>query len=118
VPRRGKKTRQRPTALVVDFAQTHGVRARRVRLGAWATESCHERCAAIPRAMTTLADLNGLWPADHNATPWVATPDGAWSRATGAGINPNIPPLQKEGATRRLSASLRRQDRRQMPAPP
>jgi hypothetical protein len=28
------------------------------------------------KAMTTLAHLNGLSPSDHNATPWVATPDG------------------------------------------
>jgi hypothetical protein len=30
--------------------------------------------------MTTLADLNQLWPADHNATPWVATRDGSFTR--------------------------------------
>ena len=47
--------------------------------------------------MTTLADLNRLSPADHNATPWVATPDGAWTRAAGAGVNPIIPRPQKEG---------------------
>jgi hypothetical protein len=46
--------------------------------------------------MTTLADLNRLWPADHNATPWVATPDGSWTRATGAGVNPDARP-PKEG---------------------
>jgi hypothetical protein len=28
-----------------------------------------------------LADLNVLWPADHDATPWVATPDGSCSPA-------------------------------------
>jgi hypothetical protein len=47
--------------------------------------------------MTTLADLNRLSPADHNATPWVATPDGSWTRATGAGVNPDMPRPQKEG---------------------
>jgi hypothetical protein len=47
--------------------------------------------------MTTLADLNGLSPADHNATPWVATPDGSWTRMVGAGVNLNIPRPQKEG---------------------
>jgi hypothetical protein len=46
--------------------------------------------------MTTLADLNGLWPADHNATPWVATPDGSWTRMVGGGVNPAMPP-SKEG---------------------
>jgi hypothetical protein len=46
--------------------------------------------------MTTLADLNALWPADHNATPWVATPDGSWTRMVGASVNPDIPP-SKEG---------------------
>jgi hypothetical protein len=45
--------------------------------------------------MTTLADLNRLWPADHNATPWVATPDG--SCMLGAGVDPDIPRPQKEG---------------------
>jgi hypothetical protein len=47
--------------------------------------------------MTTLADLNALWPADHNATPWVATRDGSWTRRIGAGVNPDIPRPQKEG---------------------
>ena len=46
--------------------------------------------------MTILADLNGLWPADHNATPWVATSDGSWTRLVGAGVNLDIPP-SKEG---------------------
>jgi hypothetical protein len=46
---------------------------------------------------TTLTDLNRLSPADPDATPWVATPDGSWTRRTGAGINPNIPRPQKEG---------------------
>jgi hypothetical protein len=48
--------------------------------------------------MTTLADLNRLWPADHNATPWVATPDGSWTRMAGAGVNPNMLAPPKEGA--------------------
>jgi hypothetical protein len=39
--------------------------------------------------MMTLADLNHLWPADHNATPWVATPDGSWTRIAGSGVNPD-----------------------------
>jgi hypothetical protein len=47
--------------------------------------------------MTTLADLNRLWPADHNATRWVATPDGSWTRVVGTGVNPDIPRPQKEG---------------------
>jgi hypothetical protein len=47
--------------------------------------------------MTTLADLNGLSPADYNATPWVATPDGSWTRLVGHGVNPNIQRPQKEG---------------------
>jgi hypothetical protein len=43
--------------------------------------------------MTTLADLNVLSPADRNATPWVATPDGSWTRMAGGGVNPDWPPL-------------------------
>jgi hypothetical protein len=38
-----------------------------------------------------LAHFNELWPAGHNATPWVATPDGSWTRTVGAGVNPDIP---------------------------
>jgi hypothetical protein len=45
----------------------------------------------------TLADLNGLSPADHNATRWVATPDGSWTRMVGYDVNPDIPRPQKEG---------------------
>jgi hypothetical protein len=45
--------------------------------------------------MTILADLNGLSPADHNATPWVATPDGSWTRFVGAGVNPDIAPSKE-----------------------
>jgi hypothetical protein len=51
--------------------------------------------------MTTLADLNRLWSADLNATPWVATPDGSWTRLVGAGVNPDIPrpnPLHRASA--------------------
>jgi hypothetical protein len=43
----------------------------------------------------TLADLNGLSPADHNASPWVATPDGSWTRLVGAGVNPDIAPSKE-----------------------
>jgi hypothetical protein len=46
--------------------------------------------------MTTLADMNQLSPADHNATPWVATQDGSWTRLVGAGVNADMPPT-KEG---------------------
>jgi hypothetical protein len=46
-----------------------------------------------------LADLNALWPADLNATPWVATPDGSWTRLVGAGVNPDIPRPAKKGAS-------------------
>jgi hypothetical protein len=42
--------------------------------------------------MTTLADLNRLSPADYDATPWVSTPDGSWTRMAGAGVNPDMPP--------------------------
>jgi hypothetical protein len=49
------------------------------------------------KAMTTLADMNHLWPADHNATPWVATRDGSWTRMVGAGVNPEMTRPQKEG---------------------
>jgi hypothetical protein len=48
----------------------------------------------------TLADLNGLSPADANATPWVATRDGSWTRLVGADVNLDIPP-SKEGAVTR-----------------
>jgi hypothetical protein len=47
--------------------------------------------------MTTLADMNHQWPADNNATPWVATPDGSWTRMVGNGVNLSIPRPQKEG---------------------
>jgi hypothetical protein len=45
--------------------------------------------------MPTLSDLNALWPADANASPWVATPDGSWTRVVGAGINPDSPPSKE-----------------------
>jgi hypothetical protein len=45
--------------------------------------------------MTTLSDLNELWPADANASPWVATPDGSWTRVVGAGVNPNVVPIKE-----------------------
>jgi hypothetical protein len=45
--------------------------------------------------MTILTDLNGLSPADANATPWVATPDGSWTRFVDAGVNPNIAPSKE-----------------------
>jgi hypothetical protein len=54
--------------------------------------------------MTTLADLNRLSPTDHNATPWVATPDGSWTRMVGAGVNRDMPPPLKEG--HRLTAPI------------
>jgi hypothetical protein len=43
----------------------------------------------------TLADLNGLWPADAKAMPWVATPDGSWTRLVGDGVNPDIAPSKE-----------------------
>jgi hypothetical protein len=52
---------------------------------------------ATGKAMTILADLNRLWPADHNATPWMATRDGSWTRMVGAGVNQEMPRPQKEG---------------------
>jgi hypothetical protein len=66
----------------------------------------HALCANDPtsNAMMTLADLNRLWPADHNATPWVATPDGSWTRMAGAGVNPDMLALPREG--RRLTAPI------------
>jgi hypothetical protein len=62
-------------ARTVKTAQTRGENERKPAVG-----------GATGKAMTTLADLNQLWPADHNATPWVATPDGSWTRAAGAGV--------------------------------
>jgi hypothetical protein len=56
--------------------------------------------------MTTLADLNALWPADPNATPWVATPDGSWTRMVGAGVNPAIPLPAKGGAPERATGPI------------
>jgi hypothetical protein len=53
---------------------------------------------ATSKAMTTLADMNHLWPADHNATPWVATRDGSWTRMVGNGVNLNIPAAKRGAA--------------------
>jgi hypothetical protein len=52
--------------------------------------------------MTTLADLNRLSPADRNATPWVSTPDGSWTRMAGGGVNPEMlaPPKETVQAAR------------------
>jgi hypothetical protein len=60
-----------------------------------------------------LAGLNELWPADRNATPWAATPDGSWTRMVGAGVNPDIsdprlavsPPPAKTLASTKREAS-------------
>jgi hypothetical protein len=54
--------------------------------------------------MTILTDLNGLSPADHNATPWVATRDGSWTRLAGAGVNPDIAPSR--GASERARGQV------------
>jgi hypothetical protein len=61
---------------------------------------------ATSKAMTTLADMNHLWPADHNATPWVATRDGSWTRMVGNGVNLNIPRPQKEGRPERAGGPV------------
>jgi hypothetical protein len=45
--------------------------------------------------MLTLSDLNALWPADANASPWVPTSDGSWTRVVGAGVKPNIPAFKE-----------------------
>jgi hypothetical protein len=54
------------------------------------------------QTMTTnsgqLADLNQLWPADHNATPRVATPDGSWTRYARLRRQPGQPAAAKRGA--------------------
>jgi hypothetical protein len=55
------------------IAQTPGDSGRKTAVG-----------GATSKAMTTLAELNRLWPADHNATPWVATSDGSWTRRPAA----------------------------------
>jgi hypothetical protein len=52
----------------------------------WSARASRETCY---KQSMTLADLNALWPADANATPWVATPDG------GAGVNPDIAPSKE-----------------------
>jgi hypothetical protein len=52
------------------------------------------------KPVTSLADLNALWPADANASPWVATPDGSWTRLVGVGVNPDMPPSKVGVVTR------------------
>jgi hypothetical protein len=71
-----------------------GERAAGISRKAW-----YERAEGKPTTMMDgdFAGLNGLSPADHNATPWAATPDGSWTRMVGAGVNPDIPPPPKEG---------------------
>jgi hypothetical protein len=59
--------------------------------------AAEQRDSPYRRLALTIAALNGLWPADHNATPWVATRDGSWTRVAGAGVNPDISPPPKEG---------------------
>jgi hypothetical protein len=57
--------------------------------------------------MTTVAELNELWPPDHNATPWVETPDGSWTRLVGAGINRDMPsPSKKKGGVQQSLRQL------------
>jgi hypothetical protein len=46
-----------------------------------------------------LADLNLPSPADHNATPRVATSDGSLTRWVGAGINPDVLPPTIRGVS-------------------
>jgi hypothetical protein len=64
---------------------------------AWANGAGIGRGHATSNVMTTIEDLNQLSPADHNATPWVATPDGSWTRMVGSGVNLEMPRPQKEG---------------------
>jgi hypothetical protein len=59
-------------------------------------------CGATSKAMTTLADLNQLWPADHNATPWVATPDGSRRQPGQAAAHQ---PSAQTGAPKRAGGS-------------
>jgi hypothetical protein len=54
-----------------------------------------QRNSPYLRLALTIAALNGLSPADHNATPWVATRDGSWTRLVGAGVNPDIAPSKE-----------------------
>jgi hypothetical protein len=65
----------------------------------------------ISKAMTTLADLNRLWPADHNAAPWASTPDGSWTRMAGASVRtcpgPAYRPNRGAGTCRRVQLILR-----------
>jgi hypothetical protein len=57
--------------------------------------AAEQRDSPYRRLALTIAALNGLWPADHNATPWVATRDGSWTRLVGAGVNPDIAPSKE-----------------------
>jgi hypothetical protein len=59
---------------------------------AWSARASRETCY---KQRMTVADLNALWPADANATPWVAMPDGSWTRMVGAGVNPDIAPSKE-----------------------
>jgi hypothetical protein len=56
----------------------------------WSARSSRETCY---KQSMTLADLNALWPADANATPWVATPDD--HGPVGAGVKPDIAPSKE-----------------------
>jgi hypothetical protein len=58
--------------------------------------AAEQRDSPYRRLALTIAALNGLWPPDHNATPWVAAPDGSWTRLVGVGVNPDMAP-SKEG---------------------
>jgi hypothetical protein len=55
---------------------------------------------------STLADLNARWPADPNATSWVLTQDGSWTRMVGAGVNPDIPRPAKKGPPERAAEGV------------
>jgi hypothetical protein len=58
----------------------------------WSARASRETCY---KQSMPLADLNALWPADANATPWVATQDGSWTRLVGAGVNPDLAPSKE-----------------------
>jgi hypothetical protein len=72
----------------------------------------------------TLTDLNQLWPADRNATPWVATPDGSWTRMAGSGVNPDwptpisLPPISLPPISLPPISLPPKQGRRNVPAGP
>lgn len=42
--------------------------------------------------MFSAAILNRIYPADRNATSWVVTKDGCWTRQAGRNINPEFEP--------------------------